>query len=101
MTEPTKEEIDAHIAFLEEEAKKDIRPKYLKGQDEHGGKLWEKNIVPLLDEEITDIKAYWPTLKRQIEKLVAAAEKAVSGEGTEDLHDALAPFHFKAKEGND
>jgi hypothetical protein len=88
--EPTPEEIEVHIAFLENEAAKDIRPKYLKGQDEHGGKLWTKNIVPLLDDEFTDIKAYWPTLKEQIANLVAVCKELAPHHP--QLVRVLAPF---------
>lgn len=101
MTEPTSQEIDAHIAFVEQKTIEQIRPKYLKGQAEHGGKLWLKNIIPLIKDEVTDFNVYLPTLIEQVEKLVLAAEKAVRGEGIEDLHEALAPFHFKPEDGDD
>lgn len=78
-----------------------VQRKYRAGQKEHGGDLWKKNIVPLLDDEVTDFNTYWPTLRKQIETLVGVGDKVLTVlEGTsyelitKTLRDALAPFHY-------
>jgi hypothetical protein len=83
-----------------------IRPKYIKGQKEHGGKLWEKNIVPLIREEVTDFNVYLPTLLKQVEDLVKVCDELLEflpegGRWKEPLAKALAPFHFTLEAGND
>jgi hypothetical protein len=60
--------------------------------------LWEKNNLALLDEEMTDINVDWPTLKKQVNNLVAAGvDVLILSNGVEPkeikaLRAALAPF---------
>ncbi len=60
---------DAHLAHLRQiqrQVMTDLRRKYLKGQKEHGGNLWQK--PGLLDEAINealDLVVYLYTLRGQ------------------------------------
>jgi hypothetical protein len=60
-------EHQAHLDRLLSEVHTRLKAKYIKGQNEHGGKLWEK--PGLLDEAINeaiDQVVYLMTLKEQL-----------------------------------
>lgn len=107
MKQPTKKEINAHLAEILKEVVRPIPAKYSAGVKKYGGGLWQKNCLVLLDSEITDFNTYWPTLKKQVNDLVAATSWAVSNfkvfndqENTivETLRNALAPFLNRAEQ---
>lgn len=106
-SEPTKEQIDAHVNGIIEKVATDFKEKYDIGQKEHGGKLWEKNVGPELYKEFLDFMAYLPTYMAQVDKLVSASQKAmVMLEGypqiQEYVKEALAPFFYDmSKKGDD
>ena len=63
-----------HIITLQKEFSRRIKEKYVKGQEEHGGNLWEKE--GLLDEainEVVDLSIYLLTLKCQTQKMLKSS----------------------------
>ena len=91
-------EQEEHLRYVKEDFPSRADAKYREGQTEHGGDLWRKNIVPLLDEEVTNFNIYWPTLREQIQILIDACKKvALFSELLPtsvfiNLRDALSPF---------
>ncbi len=66
----TKHAIDgahrAHIRRIQQQVSKDLRAKYLKGQKEHGGRLWEKaGLLTEAYNEALDQVIYLRTLMDQ------------------------------------
>ncbi len=95
--EPNQEEIDAHIAEIVDFVATRLPAKYIIGQKEHGGRLWEKKLGPEITLELLDFMVYWYTFKVQVDKLVAAAAKHKDPE----LQEALKPFFYEMKKGHD
>jgi hypothetical protein len=57
-----------HATQIANNFKKDYIPKYMKGQEEHGGQLWLKpGMLQRLREETLDFVSYSDVLKQQIE----------------------------------
>lgn len=78
--------------------------KYLAGQKEHGGRLWEKRgMLAHCEEEVWDLAAYLPTLRAQLEEVATMLQYARDGckaanltnvpllEAQERLNDILGP----------
>ena len=42
-----------------------IKPKYVAGQQEHGGRLWRKPAMDFITEEIADLAVYWDVAMEQ------------------------------------
>lgn len=64
------EEHKAHAAQLADEVERRLIRKYTKGQEEHGGNLWEVPPLQLLEEAINeaiDQAVYLLTLRQQLE----------------------------------
>lgn len=60
-------EHQAHLDQIVSELTQDIRAKYIKGQAEHGGNIWEKpGMLEHAIEEVLDLAVYLYTLKRQL-----------------------------------
>lgn len=56
----------AHLARIRVKADKMIEKKYIAGQLEHGGRLWEKpDLLKQALDEATDMVVYLLTLKEQ------------------------------------
>jgi hypothetical protein len=61
-----------------------MRPKYLKGQREHGGHLRHKRgALRNLEEEIIDMPVYFVTAKKQLK------EMAEQGKSAQDAYEFL------------
>lgn len=59
----------AHLDSIVRELTQDIRAKYAKGQEEHGGRIWEKpGMLDHAIEEVLDLAVYLYTLKQQLAK---------------------------------
>lgn len=58
-----------------------VRPKYLRGQQEHGGNLWIKpGMLRNIKEEVTDLAVYVQTLEEQLEERYPEAYSFFTGE---------------------
>jgi len=67
----TKEQ-EAHLQSIKDEFNRLVDPKYRKGQEEHGGDLFDKDIKNLIEaalEEAIDQVVYLLTIKQQLEKI--------------------------------
>ena len=65
MNSPNREQRE-HAIHLADEAGRLILTKYKRGQEEHGGNLWEKeNLLDSTIEEAVDLVIYLLTLKEQ------------------------------------
>lgn len=60
----------AHLIQLQNEFSRKAEIKYLKGVEEHGGNLWDKSVVYLLDEAIAENIDQFIYLMTLREKLV-------------------------------
>lgn len=52
--------------------------KYNKGQKEHGGRLWRKNTIHMLGEEILDLPTYFYVLLKQYEQALDQLNLAIT-----------------------
>jgi hypothetical protein len=76
-----------------------MQAKYEAGQKEHGGKLWRKNVVHAMKDEVIDMVVYFEVLEGQYRKAVQELEHAMEIIGeferddftdrTEEIHDAV------------
>lgn len=60
---------EAHLSTIQAEAISRINDKYRRGQVEHGGDLWKKDPIELIDDaidEAVDQFVYLLTLKAQL-----------------------------------
>lgn len=65
---------EAHVSRILTRFNAALRAKYEKGQQEHGGNLWQKSgMIDFAIEEVIDLAVYLYTLKEQMEE----AEKAL------------------------
>lgn len=63
-------EHEAHRESIINAFSRDFRAKYDKGQQEHGGKLWENpELIDRAIEEAIDLVAYLYSLKEQLRHL--------------------------------
>lgn len=53
--------------------------KFWKGQEAHGGKIWRKNCIPHLREELVDAVTYLATVEDQYEKATMMLMAALQG----------------------
>jgi len=78
------EEHERHLHYIKERIAHLITAKYRKGQAQHGGKLWERNVFSDAMEEMIDQVCYMVTLEQQIEGARAALNSAKSGDITDE-----------------
>jgi hypothetical protein len=65
---------EEHLQRVIDGFSRDVRAKYEKGQQEHGGNLWQKpGMVDHAIEEVLDLAVYLYTLREQL----AESDKAV------------------------
>ena len=58
-----------HLKRIQNSFVKEVGKKYLKGQQEHGGNLFEKpGMLDMAIEEVLDLAVYLYTLREQSEK---------------------------------
>lgn len=62
-------EQEAHLEYIEQQFVRDVRLKYRKGAEEHGGFLGDKHILELLDEAIQETVDQYTFLVTLREKL--------------------------------
>lgn len=82
-----------HALTIAKEASDRIVSKYLKGQEEHGGNLWDKTAEQLIDyaiDEAVDQVIYLITLKR-LKKIPGPCKESI------DLSRYLHPKRLKRK----
>jgi hypothetical protein len=73
------EEHYAHMNRIATKVDADIRQKYLKGQVEHGGKLWLKPaMLKHIREEILDLVVYQETAAEQIRGIVRLLQLSIA-----------------------
>lgn len=59
----------AHLQRILSEFTKDASEKYISGQKEHGGNLWEKpGMLDNAIQEVLDLAVYLYTLREQLER---------------------------------
>ena len=54
--------------------------KYDKGQEEHGGQLWEKPVLKFMLEEVMDLPIYLLTFMDQIEQVKALLKEGLEAQ---------------------
>jgi hypothetical protein len=68
---------DGHIAAICEWFNGTMAAKYHRGQQEHGGKLWERRgALSDLEEELIDLAVYYKTAKDQLKQMAAEGKSA-------------------------
>jgi len=90
-------EQEAHLERIIELFKYRVSAKYLKGQGEHGGNLFEKANLPFLLEEVLDHVVYAFTLEEQINEAILLLQE--SDETDLAARAALNLLVFGNKEG--
>lgn len=88
---------EQHMDVIMEAFQAGWREKYMKGQDEHGGRLWRKQCLPFLLEEVLDFVSYVAVLPPQLKRVYALLGEArdlisegnFTDEGLEDIDDRL------------
>lgn len=85
------------------------RRKYMKGQYEHGGRLWRKQCLPMLVDEVLDFVSYVAVMApqlRRLEELVIEArdlmpDAIVENGGLDEVDDRLQRMHCLLTIGNE
>ena len=67
----------------------DAKRKYLWGQEEHGGRLWRKPVLPMLYQEVLDLPIYLLTLMDQIGAVRSLLNEAMASGDLECVMRAL------------
>jgi hypothetical protein len=67
-----------------------LTDKYERGQQEHGGNLWEKPALPELIHEVTDLVTYVVTLEGRLRDLLSTVKLAQVAVMAGHKEDALA-----------
>ena len=73
-------EQEQHLAAIQAAFKEQCEAKYRKGQQEHGGNLWERRTVNDLEPEIVDAWTYMQCIKadfRRINQFAVLAQMAI------------------------
>lgn len=52
--------------------------KYDVGQEEHGGRLWRKNVLSMMGDEIIDFVVYFSVLEQQVKRAAEILDDARS-----------------------
>lgn len=60
---------EAHLARVKERFTQLVDAKYRAGQEENGGYLWRKKMLPNVLEEVVDQVCYVLTLEEQLEEV--------------------------------
>lgn len=61
-------EQEQHLQKIKDSFLQAVDDKYRRGQEEHGGNLWEiKSIIKMLKEEAVDLWVYAVTLEQQLQ----------------------------------
>ena len=68
MTEMTPSQ-EAHLARVQERLSQLVDAKYRAGQEEHGGFLFRKKMLPNVMDEVLDLAVYVLTLEEQLEEV--------------------------------
>ena len=63
------QEQEAHLEDIISAVSSRIRHKYIRGQKEHGGNLWDRPALPEFKQEVTDLNTYLLTLESQLRTL--------------------------------
>jgi hypothetical protein len=69
-----------HITALIAELPSRLLDKYKAGQEEHGGKLWRKNCLGQLENELIDALIYFKVIEHQYELARQVLLDALGGE---------------------
>lgn len=78
-----------HALEIAREISENVIEKYKLGQEEHGGYLWERDIVADMTGEIIDQVIYYATLRQQIQEVAVALEKLQDVNFTGGVEDVL------------
>lgn len=62
-------EREVHLHTIQEQFCQEVSDKYRKGQNEHGGNLWEKDNLAALGEEAIDFVVYFYTIRANIQHI--------------------------------
>lgn len=73
--------------------------KYFKGVKSHGGRVWRKNCLPHLREELMDAVVYLAVVEDQRDKAIILLGAALAGEHSKDWL-LVQKAHNILKEGN-
>lgn len=72
IVEKTPEE---HATEVAQDFAQACRRKYMKGQDEHGGRLWRKPCWKFFEDEAVDIWVYFHVIREQLWKAIQISGK--------------------------
>jgi hypothetical protein len=66
---------ERHLNYIKEQFELQVDSKYRKGQEEHGGDLWELDLLSLLDNAIQEAIDQFTYLMTIRQKLLARPER--------------------------
>lgn len=90
----------AHLDKITEDFTSALRTKYIRGQAEHGGNLWDRGCVNELGDEIVDLVTYYHCIKynlAQIQKEITFAREHVSKGDYRSLQETLDAIYQLSK----
>lgn len=100
---PGLDEIDTpeeHMEVLMDTFRAAWEEKYMKGQREHGGRLWRKRTTDFLVEEVLDFVSYVGVLAPQLKKVEQILEAGQNG-GANQAYTAIGRALNILKYGNE
>ncbi len=69
---------ESHVAEITRELDVKLKDKYTKGQQEHGGYLWNKNTLPMMEEELIDQITYLHVHQKHIKTVIALLSNGIN-----------------------
>lgn len=75
-----------HLNKIKADFNNEVDAKYRKGQEEHGGNLFDKDCMPALGEEVIDFVTYFNVVRDQHNEVKTAVQNlAYIANGTPNL----------------
>lgn len=65
---------EIHLNKIKQDFSNEVDTKYRRGQEEHGGNLFEKDCIPALGEEVIDLVTYFNVVREHHEEVKTAVQ---------------------------
>jgi hypothetical protein len=90
---------EEHVELIISDFAKQATKKYMKGQEEHGGRLWRKNCLPFMFEEVIDFYVYMHVVNAQLVEMKYLLKNAIALKDWELVEAAYNLLTMGNKEG--